>query len=143
MSKSPWKTLGLTALLAAGVSLATMGGAAALTLPAPTLPSVETTTQANGLVQKAQFVIGWSYNSHRHGRRYRYRRHGYRYQHRGYWYARPWWSLQVPVPVPAPVPYARGSAHVQYCLGKYRSYNPSTDMFLGYDGYYHRCKSPY
>lgn len=30
-------------------------------------------------------------------------------------------------------------AHVQRCEARYRSYNPRTDMFLGYDGQYHRC----
>ncbi len=39
-------------------------------------------------------------------------------------------------------PY-RGRAHVDWCLNRYRSYNPSTDTFRGYDGYDHRCISPY
>lgn len=29
--------------------------------------------------------------------------------------------------------------HVDACEARYRSYNPRTDMFLGYDGQYHRC----
>ncbi|MDC9822438.1 BA14K family protein [Devosia sp. ZB163] len=29
--------------------------------------------------------------------------------------------------------------HVAACEAKYRSYNAQTDMFLGYDGQYHRC----
>ena len=29
--------------------------------------------------------------------------------------------------------------HVQACEAQYRSYNAETDMFLGYDGRYHRC----
>ncbi len=118
-----------------------MGGAAALTLPASTLPSIDATAQADALVQKVQYQVAWRYNRHRYGHRYRYRRHGYGYFYGGYWYARPWWT--IPVPAPVPVPYAGGNAHVRYCLGKYRSYNPATDMFKGYDGYYHRCVSPY
>jgi hypothetical protein len=35
------------------------------------------------------------------------------------------------------------SAHVHWCLNRYRSYDPSSDTFLGYDGYRHRCNSPY
>lgn len=31
-------------------------------------------------------------------------------------------------------------AHVAACEDRYRSYNPRTDMFLGYDGQYHRCR---
>ena len=33
--------------------------------------------------------------------------------------------------------------HVAGCLGRYRSYKPETDSFRGYDGYNHRCVSPY
>jgi hypothetical protein len=29
--------------------------------------------------------------------------------------------------------------HVAACEARYRSYNAETDMFLGYDGEYHRC----
>lgn len=29
--------------------------------------------------------------------------------------------------------------HVAACEARYRSYNAETDMFLGYDGQYHRC----
>ena len=36
-----------------------------------------------------------------------------------------------------------GSSHVQWCLNRYRSYDPASDTFLGYDGYRHRCNSPY
>lgn len=39
-------------------------------------------------------------------------------------------------------PY-HGGGHVNWCLNRYRSYNPSTDTFRGYDGYDHRCISPY
>lgn len=37
----------------------------------------------------------------------------------------------------------RGSSwqtHVARCEARYRSYNPRTDMYLGYDGDYHRCR---
>ncbi|MDJ0930306.1 MAG: BA14K family protein [Breoghania sp.] len=43
-----------------------------------------------------------------------------------------------------PWPYYRGRrTHVDWCLRRYRSYNPRTNRFLGYDGRYHRCRSPY
>ena len=29
--------------------------------------------------------------------------------------------------------------HVDACLSAYRSYDPRTDTYLGYDGYRHRC----
>jgi BA14K-like protein len=36
-----------------------------------------------------------------------------------------------------------GGGHVEWCLNRYRSYNPRTNLFKGYDGYYHQCNSPY
>lgn len=33
--------------------------------------------------------------------------------------------------------------HVEWCLNRYRSYNPRTNTFMGYDGFRHRCNSPY
>lgn len=44
-------------------------------------------------------------------------------------------------PVPAPV-YGVGygwRAHVARCHARYRSYDPYSDTYLGYDGYRHRC----
>jgi len=75
------------------------------------------------------------YDRRHHGRRFKHRRPRHRHYYRGYWYAFPWWLYSVPRRY-----YNR---HVEWCLGRYRSYNPNTDMFLGYDGRYHRCRSPY
>lgn len=33
-----------------------------------------------------------------------------------------------------------GSSHVARCDAHYRSYDPYTDTFLGYDGYRHQCR---
>jgi hypothetical protein len=35
------------------------------------------------------------------------------------------------------------SAHVRWCLARYRSYDPATDTFVGYDGRARACISPY
>ncbi len=132
MSKLSWKTLGLAVLVAGGLQMATMGGAAAATLPVPASPGVDA---ANQVVQ-----VKHKYGHHRFWRhRYRYRRPGYGYRYRGYWYRRPWWTFTVPVPGPV---YG-GNRHVRWCLNRYRSYNPRTDTFMGYDGYRHRCRSPF
>jgi BA14K-like protein len=43
-------------------------------------------------------------------------------------------------------PYYRvagGSAHVRYCYNRYRTYDARSNTFIGYDGYRHRCRSPY
>jgi BA14K-like protein len=37
----------------------------------------------------------------------------------------------------------RGNRHVRWCDNRYRSYNRATDQFLGFDGQYHYCNSPY
>ena len=39
--------------------------------------------------------------------------------------------------------YGGGNAHVQWCLNRYRSYDPRSDTYMGYDGYRHRCRGPY
>ena len=199
MSKLLWKTLGLAALVAGSLQMATVGGAVAMTLPVPTSPGVESTsrwddqllqvqTQSQNQPNKKQYqkkkqskqkkkyqqskqsqpkkqyqnrkqkqqtkqyqkkktynsskrhyynkkYPNWRYDAHRYGSRYRSYRSGYGYYYGGYWYRRPWWTLMVPV-----VPYIGGSAHVQWCLNHYRSYNPRTDMYLGYDGLHHRCR---
>ncbi len=76
------------------------------------------------------------YDKRYHGPRYRYRRPNYGYYFGGWWYAVPWWLYSTPRRY-------YSSRHVEWCLGRYRSYNPATDMYLGYDGRYHRCRSPY
>ena len=120
-----------------------------MTLPVPSQPVVNAQVHTDGqFLQVAQRYKKRHdrqrysrYDRHRDGRRFRYRHHGYRYYHRGYWYSRPWWSLSFGVPLV--IPSYSGSAHVRYCVNKYRSYNPSTDLFLGYDGRYHHCLAPY
>ena len=42
------------------------------------------------------------------------------------------------------VVYRRGySAHVSWCLSRYRSYDPATNLFVTYGGEYRSCRSPY
>jgi hypothetical protein len=33
-----------------------------------------------------------------------------------------------------------GQDWVAYCYSKYRSYNPATNLYLAYDGYYRECR---
>ena len=48
-------------------------------------------------------------------------------------------------PPPPPVYYDQSwtEAHIEWCLDRYRSYNPATNTFIGYDGYAHECRGPY
>lgn len=48
-----------------------------------------------------------------------------------------------PNPYPPVNPTPPANDHVAWCRRKYRSYNPSTDTYRGYDGYTHRCISPW
>lgn len=50
-----------------------------------------------------------------------------------------------PPPPPPPVYYDRSwtEAHIEWCLDRYRSYNPATNTFTGYDGFQHECRGPY
>ena len=100
------------------------------------------------------------YDRRYHGDRYPRRSHGYHYYHQGYYYSSPWWIFPQRVRPPEIFDggyydycyYGGGrygpcqstfNGHVEWCLARYRSYNPQTDTFVGYDGYRHRCDSPY
>ena len=86
----------------------------------------------------------YGYNRGRHGARYGYRHGNYRHYYGGYWYAAPWWLGAAAVAAPYYYePEYSGADHIQWCLDRYRSYNPRTDTFRGYDGLDHRCISPY
>lgn len=50
--------------------------------------------------------------------------------------------IYYPPPVYRP-PAGSWNAHVRWCLDRYRSYNPRTNQYLAYDGYYKVCRSPY
>lgn len=60
--------------------------------------------------------------------------YGY-YGHPGY-YGYP--GYYGPAYVAAPPPYAGGGA-VAYCAQRYRSYDPYSGTYLGYDGHRHPC----
>jgi BA14K-like protein len=87
------------------------------------------------------------YDQNHHGHRYKYRHGHYRHYHDGYWYSWPWWlgaGIGIYYGGYYDQPYYIGTdAHAAWCLRRYRSYNPATDLYLGFDGYYHRCISPY
>lgn len=56
----------------------------------------------------------------------------------------PWWDDGYRRPPPPPVYGGRNwSRHVEWCLNRYRSYNPQTNRFLSTSGYFKVCRSPY
>ena len=124
--------------LALGVIVGSAGGAAAM----PGTPLQQQTTSPmrsglvnNGLVQDVRLVCN------RHGRCWRthsrHRRAPGIHIGPGGIYVRP--------PVYQRPRHHSGSysRHVRWCLQRYRSYNPATDRYTGYDGRSKRCRSPY
>ncbi|MFW6076749.1 MAG: BA14K family protein, partial [Hyphomicrobiales bacterium] len=77
------------------------------------------------------------YDRRRHGPRYSHRRSGFPHFHGGYYYSSPWWtgpSIGFGVTVPSITlglggGYDGHSAHVQWCLNRYRTYDPATDTY--------------
>jgi hypothetical protein len=55
----------------------------------------------------------------------------------------PWWSLSVPIYAYAQNDYQYDDLHAAYCLGKYSSYDPTTDTYLAFGEGVRRCRSPY
>jgi hypothetical protein len=50
-------------------------------------------------------------------------------------------AASAPPPVAyAPAPVYGGGDWIAYCSSKYRSFNPATGLYLGYDGQYHPCQ---
>jgi len=73
---------------------------------------------------------------------YPYGGYGYPYGYGSYPY---YGSYYQPYYAPSYSYYrpVRASRHVRYCLNRYRTYSVRSNTFIGFDGYRHRCKSPY
>jgi Ni/Co efflux regulator RcnB len=92
---------------------------------------------------------------YRHGPRYGYHNgyRGYRYKRRGYRYHDGWWFPGAAFLGGAIIggaiansnnyPRYGGSAHVQWCYDRYRSYRASDNTFQPYNGPRRQCYSPY
>ena len=125
----------------------------ALTLPSPAVAAAGETGTVE-LVQNRKREARRDrrerrYDRNRHGKRYSHRRPGYHYRYGSYYYSSPWWigpSIGFALTVPSygyGYGYGGGNAHVEWCLDRFRSYDPASDTYLGYDGYRHRCNSPF
>ena len=67
---------------------------------------------------------------------YPYAYGGYPYAPYGYGYSTGY-TYAPPAVAVAPGPAVAQNGDAAYCQSRYRSYNPSAGMFLGYDGQYH------
>ena len=100
----------------------------------------------NGKNWNGRHWNNWYRNGRWHGPRYRYRYPGYNYFNNGFWYPWPWWSYNRGWNFEVGDAFAGGSYasnHVQWCMNRYRSYNPRTDTYTGYDSKKRRCRGPY
>jgi hypothetical protein len=147
MSKFSWRMLGLAAIVAGGTLGVASSPASAVILPMTSVPAANSASISQEVADRHRDRRdGRRFNyRHRnsryygqhpfyHHRHYGQRRPGFSFYFGGWWYAQPWWRTN---------PRAGGNAHVSWCLNRYRSYNPATNMYLGFDGMHHRCRSPY
>ncbi len=82
------------------------------------------------------------YNGHRG---YRDRRSGYRY-HEGYWFPLAAFDAGAIIGgaiVGSPPPAPASNPHIDWCLSRYRSYDPYDNTFQPYRGPRVDCRSPY
>ncbi|WP_110753416.1 BA14K family protein [Phyllobacterium leguminum] len=97
---------------------------------------------------------GWGRPGWRHGYRpgywggyrgYRYYRPGYRRYNDGWWYPLAAFGLGAAIIAnqPTRVVPAYGSAHVQWCASRYRSYRAYDNTYQPYNGPRRQCYSPY
>lgn len=70
---------------------------------------------------------------------------GYRDRHRGYRYYRGYWFPRHAFPSYERTYSVRraGSAHIEWCYDRYRSYRASDNSWQPYDGPRRECNSPY
>lgn len=125
---------GLALLLGAG-TLA-FGQASASPLSGSASTRIELAPQVE-LVGKRDGNRRW----YRHGRRHRDHDHNHFYN--GLWFAVPFWLGAAALSADRYDDGGYGNGHVEYCLSRYRSYDPRTNTFMGYDGLRHECVGSY
>ena len=99
------------------------------------------------------------WDGERHGSRCEYRRGECRHLHRGFYYETPWWTL--PFAVDDTIGSRRyydgdhayyddegdeggwSNSHIEWCLKRYRSYNPHNNTWVSHSGRARECISPF
>jgi hypothetical protein len=128
--------------------------ASAATLPSPAVVAPGDTVMVEEVHRRHRADRPRRWDRRAHGPRYRSARPGFRHHHRGYYYSSPWWTgpaigfgLSLPgITFGLTAPYARSglpTAHVQWCMNRYRTYNPATNLFYARVGVQAHCRSPY
>ena len=144
----------LGAALGFGTMALTGGGASAGALQ----PLAQQNVANDGMIQLAasnqdrRMRSSWDRN--RDGDRCSRRNDRCRNFYRGQYYETPWWTLPLIVgggiaannyndDYDDDYDVASGSSHVEWCLDRYRSYNPRTNTWVSYSGEVRECNSPY
>jgi len=143
-----WKASIIAAGLAGALGFATPVGTASATVTTP-VPVLSTSSSVQDVAWRGShryWYPGHGYNRG-WGWRHRYYRHGW--GHCGGWGCGGWGWGGLALTVPLGGYYGGysggygsgyGGGHVEACLNRYRSYDPQSDTFMGYDGYRHRCR---
>lgn len=150
----------LAATLAVGTLAAGMEPAAAQAAPISKGSDISGNAMSRPqFAQQMNMRPNWQMN--RDGNRCRTMTGSCRHFYRGYYYQTPWWTLPLIIGGAAAANNGyydngyygngygyhhyrnRGNSHVRACLARYRSYDPSTDTYLGNDGRRHRCNVGY
>jgi hypothetical protein len=149
-----------------GIAAGVIGGAMLLSGSAPasaaTLPSFAVATPGDtAVVENVQYSSrdrrarrdrqARRYDRRYHGQRYSYARPGFRHYYGGHYYSSPWWygpsigfGFTLPGVTLGLTPgYGGSSAHVQWCMNRYRTYDPGTDTYIPRVGERAYCNSPY
>ena len=141
----------LGAALGFGTMALTGGGASAAAMM-PLSPLANSHLN-DGIIQVAQGDkkdrrMRYDWNRKRDGNRCSWRNDNCRHFHNGYYYETPWWTL--PLIIGGSIAANNydddggyGSRHVEWCLDRYRSYNPRNNTWVSYSGQVNQCNSPY
>lgn len=125
---------------AAAIAVAGFVASSASVSAMPVGSSAQIATNDIVLAKDGRMNMNWQ--SRRDGNRCRTRYGNCRHYYQGYYYETPWWTL--PFIIGSTIANGNhGRSHVEWCLSRYRSYNPRTDTWLGNSGRRYRCRGPY
>lgn len=128
----------LASLLGLGMMALPLNGAsAAIMQPFAS----EASTAQNPFLHDVDIEIRW--DRHRHGDRFRHSHGIYTHFHDGYYYGSPWWTETAPLVVLDDDDGGFGDDHVEWCMDRYRSYNPDNNTWVSYSGEVRECISPF
>ncbi len=144
----------IIALAALGAGLSGLSATQASAFPIQPAPGIEQGSASLLTDVRSKYDRNRVYNRRYDGMRCGSWNNRCRYHHGGYYYENPWWLFPVVgagVALGAAGAYVAdggyhggyGSRHVQWCLDRYRSYNPRTNTWVSYSGRVNQCVSPY